>query len=691
MIKQSGTKNIPNTYIDREISWLSFNDRVLQEAKDSTVPLIERIRFMGIFSNNLDEFYRVRVASLARIIEYSKTVRKPIPGYNPQKVLKQIKKIAIEQQQKFDNLYNKILISALAEEKIFIINEKQLNVTRGNFVKEYFREKVLPALVPVMIEKNKSFPFLKDRAIYLFIKLYNKDTPLKYKMALIELPTDIISRFLILPETNQLKFVILLEDVIRYCLEDIFSIFNYRDFEAYTIKLTRDAELDSDLDLSMNLIESLSKSLKQRKKGKPTRFVHDEGMPQDMLDFLIQKLNLIPDSIIPGGRYHNFKDFMDFPNVNRPDLEYSPIPPLEINNLNRAHSILAEISKRDYMLHLPYHSFDYIIRVLREAAIDPKVVSIKMTLYRVAKNSRIVNALINAVRNGKKVTVVLELKARFDEENNIYWNQKLTEEGVKVLHGVPGKKVHAKMCLVTRREKNKMQHYGILSTGNFNEKTARVYADHVLLTKETSITSEMVKVFSSLEKNTIRGEYTYLMVSPLDMRTKIYVLIENEIKHAQAGKASGIFIKLNSLADTKLIDLLYEASRAGVKIRMIIRGICCLIPGMKGLSENIEVISIVDKFLEHTRVFIFENNGKELMYVSSADWMIRNLDNRVEVAFPVLNADIRKEIKYLLDLQWKDNTKARKIDASQKNSYRVTRGENHRAQRDIYNYLRDHN
>lgn len=675
-------------YINRELSWLSFNDRVLQEAHDPTVPLVERFRFMGIFSSNLDEFFRVRVASLTRLHAMHKKDKKFI-GYNPQKVLKQIKQQVIRQQQKFEYLYNEVLVKALAEEKIFIIGEKQLNVTRGAFVKQYFKDRVLSTLVPVMIEKQKPFPFLKDKSIYLYIKLYNREAPSKYKLALIEVPTDVHSRFLILPETNNLKFIILLEDVIRYCLDEIFSMFNCNEYEAYTIKMTRDAELDLETDLSASVIDVLSKGLKQRKKGKPVRMLYDNELPPDMLNFLVEKLSLVADNMIPGGRYHNFKDFIGFPNVGGPALEYTKNIPLEIEQLNREHHILNAIAKKDYMIHLPYQSFNYVIRLLRESAIDPKVTSIKITLYRVAQDSRIINALINAARNGKAVTVVFELKARFDEENNINWRQKLVDEGVNVLLGVPEKKVHAKMCLITRREKNKLVRYAHLSTGNYNEKTALLYGDHSFFTADPHITEEMNRLFNYLEKGVVKGSYTQLLVAPAEMRKRIMGYIDHEIRWAKAGKKAGIFIKLNSLVDTELINKLYQASQAGVKIRLIIRGICCLVPGVKGLSENIEAISIVDKFLEHARVFVFENGGKELMYVSSADWMVRNLDNRVEVAFPVRDKEILAEMRTILEMQWRDNTKARVLNAAQSNRYVVAKGENYRAQIDIYNYLKD--
>jgi polyphosphate kinase len=682
-------KNSSNPpFINREISWLLFNDRVLQEAHDPKVPLFERLRFMGIFSNNLDEFFRVRVASVTRMLEVDKKDQDRIL-YKPEKVLKQIKQIVLKQQQKFESLYNDVLLKELADEKVFIINENQLNVSKGTFVKQYFRDKILPSLVPIMIEKDKPFPYLKDRSIYLVVKLYKPEDPSKYKLSVLELPTDLHSRFLVLPQTNNLKYIILLDDVIRYCLNDIYHILNMSSYEAYTIKLTRDAEIDFDLnDLQLNLLDSFTKSLKQRKRGKPVRFVYDQSMPKDLLQFLKEKQNLSIDSLIPGGRYHNFKDFISFPTLKLPHLNYSENAPLDIPSFNQSNSIFGAIASSDRVVHLPYQKFDYIIQFLREAAIDPKVESIKITLYRIAKESMVANALINAARNGKKVLVILELKARFDEENNIYWTQKFLEEGVKVLHSVPNMKIHSKICLISRKEKGVNTLYANISTGNFNEKTARIYADESIFTANKKITTELHKVFEHLERGTIDGEYKNILVSPLNLRKQIEKFIKRETQHALNGKKASILLKLNSLADEKIIQLLYEASRAGVKIKIIVRGICCLVPGRKNFSENIEVISIIDRYLEHARIFCFHNSGKEVMYVSSADLMIRNLDMRVEVAIPILDHKVKKEIKSILDLQLKDNTKARIINKENNNAYKLNDEQALRSQYETYQLLK---
>lgn len=676
-------KRIP--LINREISWLYFNDRVLQEAADPTVPLIERIRFLAIFSSNLDEFYRVRVATLSRLANLNEK-SKEILGYNPKKILNQIKNIVVKQERKFNNLYENIIIKQLAEEKIFLLNDKQLNVARGTFVKNYFREKLLATLVPIMLDSSMLLPELRDRAIYFFVKL-TKNKKVRY--ALIEIP-DNLSRFIVLPETNNLKFITLLDDVIRYNLEDIFFIFDHDSIDAFSIQLTRDAELDLDKEVSGKFIDSLSKSLQKRRKGKPMRLLYDADMPMDMLKHLVSKMGLHGESLIPGNRYHNFKDFIKFPNVGKPELEYPKYLPLPVSDLSFGKSLMGMIAKRDYLINTPYQSYDYVIHFLREAAIDPKVKEISIAVYRLAENSRIIHALINAAKNGKKVTCLVELRARFDEQNNITWSHRLEEEGVKVIYGVPDYKVHSKICLVSRMEKQKLNYYACLSTGNYNEKTAKVYADHTLLTNNKKITDDLVVIFKALNKSTLPKGLKSLIVSPIDSRPAIYKLIDNEIKSAKAGKPAYMVLKMNSLADEQLITKLYQASSAGVKIQLIIRGMCCLVPGIKDYSENIEVISIVDKYLEHARVHIYCNGGNELIYLTSADFMTRNIDSRVEVGFPIYDEILKKEVRDIINIQLSDNTKAREINSLNSNKYHKTRSDIPvRAQIDIYNYLKN--
>jgi polyphosphate kinase len=679
-------KNIP--LINREISWLSFNDRVLQEAADKSVPLVERIRFLAIFSSNLDEFYRVRVATLNRLSSVN-TKSKELLGFNPKKTLNEIKNIVVQQENKFNHLYRDIILKELEQQKIFILNEQQLNVSRGLYVQNYFREKVLSTLVPVMIDKNEPFPELKDRAIYFFVRLVQNKNLEKSRLALIEIPTAGANRFLELPETNKLKFITLIDDVIRYCLDEIFFIFKYDQIESYSIQLTRDAELNLDKHVSDKFIEALTKSLNKRSKGRPMRLLYDKDMPLDMVNYLVDKLDLNIDGLIPGNRYHNFKDFISFPNVGDASLEYSPLPSLPVNGLSIISSIFAQIAKRDYLINLPYQSFDYIIHFLREAAIDPKVKEISITLYRLAENSRVIHALINAAKNGKKVYCFLELKARFDERANIYWSNKLEEEGVIVNYGILDYKVHSKICLVKRQERGHIKYYSNLATGNFNEKTAKLYGDHSLFTANPEINAELVKLFEGLRTQTFYKGYTHLIVSPLESRQKLNSLINQEIKNAKAGKIAYIILKMNSLTDEEVIAKLYAANNAGVNIKLIIRGMCCLVPGVKGFSERIEVISIIDRFLEHARVWIFANSGKEKVYLTSADIMARNLDQRVEVGFPILDQEVKSEILKIIDIQLNDNTKAREINQQNNNRYRKIKSKIPvRAQTDIYHYLK---
>lgn len=674
--------------INRELSWLAFNERVLQEAEDKTVPLIERLKFLGIYSNNRDEFFRVRVATLKRVVKHQKKAEE-LMGENPLRLLDKIQKAVIFQQEKFERTYQ-LIIKELKKQNIFIIDEKQLTPIQGAFVKNYFREKVKSSLFPIMLDNTTPFPYLKDRLGYLIIKLGRNDKTKKSKFAIIEVPTDNISRFLVLPKDKEKSYIVLLDDVIRFCLDDIFQNFEYDYVKAYNIKLTRDAEIDIDNDLSKSFVEKISKGLKARKKGQPVRLVYDSAIAPDMLDFIMKKIKLgKEDNPIPGGRYHNFKDFISFPNVGHPDLSYKKIKPLKHPDLKDQSSIIKIIKKKDVLLTYPYQSFDHIIDFLREASIDPKVQSIKITLYRVAKNSSIVQALINALKNGKQVTAVIELQARFDEEANIYWSDKLKEEGATVIYGVPQLKVHSKMFLITRKESGTINHYAHIGTGNFNGDTSRVYTDHTLLTSNSQITEEVEKVFNFYSDNLKGGSYKHLLVSPFYMRKRLVQLINKEIQNAKANKPASLFLKLNNLVDPEMIRKLYEASSEGVEIKLIIRGICSLVAGVKGLSENIEAISIVDKNLEHSRVFIFHNNGDEKYFISSADWMTRNLDYRSEVAVPIYDASIQKQLKAIMDTLWADNTKARVLGSNQNNEYRKPTDKTKvRAQEKIFTLLK---
>ncbi len=678
-------------YIARELSWLSFNERVLQEAADPQVPLLERMKFLGIFSSNLDEFFRVRVATLTRLVDLGDAKEAIIP--DPSNTLKQIQKITLEQHQRFNSVYQGIL-DELARRRIYIIDEKGLSAEQGEWVKFFFQTQVRSRLFPVMLDQVDKFPELRDAYITLAVCLYRGDDESKVKYALIEVPTDRISRFVILPQVRRTQYIMLLDDVIRYALGDIFSRFHFNRFTAHTIKLTRDAGLDIDDDISQSYIKKISKSVKQRKEGSPVRFIYDSEIPETLLKLFIRQFHLdSQDTLIPGARYHNFKDFMKFPQFDFAHSRYEPVQALPHQAIDRETSFFEIMDRQDFILHYPYHSFDYVIDLLREASIDPHVSSIRITVYRVAAHSSVLNALINAVKNGKSVTVVLELQARFDEEANIYWANKLQEEGVRVIFGVTGLKVHSKLCLITRRGKGKnkrsLKKYALIGTGNFNEATALTYSDHTLFTSDRRLTTEVQAIFDFFESPYKVPAFKHLLVSPFDFRQKITRMIKNEIANAREGKEAYIFWKLNNLVDSRIITRLYEASKAGVKIKLIVRSMFSLIPGVPGFSDNIEAVSIVDQYLEHTRIYVFCNNGAERIFISSADLMPRNLDGRVEVTCPVYDESIQRELKGFLDIQWKDNVKARVYEQNSVN--RVKRGNAKikvRAQQEIYRYLK---
>ena len=683
--KQKSTLPLRN----KELSWLAFNGRVLQEASDISVPLLERLSFLGIFSSNLDEFFRVRVAQLRRLEQFGAGARR-LMGEDPAAVLKEIHATVLKQQAQFESTYRSIL-RELQEHGISIITENELSPTQETFIKEFYRQKLRPTLIPLMINHLTEFPQLKDQAIYLAICLYNSGSR-RSEYALIEIPTDVLSRFVILPAVDDRRHVILLDDVIRYGLRDIFSIFPFDHFEAFTIKLTRDAQLDLDDDLYESYIEKISKGLKQRRSGAPVRFIYDNQIPRRLLKLLQHKMGLDAESgsFIPGGRYHNFKDFMDFPRIGPKKLSATPRPPLAHKDIDAAATFFKAIRRRDALVHYPYQTFDYVIEFLRQAAIDPKVRSIKMTLYRVARNSKIVNALINASRNGKRVTVVMELQARFDEADNVYWSERLQEEGVRVINGVPGLKVHAKLILITRVSHRKTMLYANVGTGNFNETTAQVYTDDSLFTADERITGEVSRVFGFLESNYRRATFKHLMVSPYDTRRKLTKLIDTEIKNAGKGRPARIILKINNLEDRGLIRKLYEAGQAGVEVRLMVRGMFSLVPGVKEVSERIEATAILDRFLEHSRVMAFANGGAEKLYIASGDWMERNIDHRVEVACPVYDPSLKKQLTDVLNILWNDNVKARVLDKDLKNRYRTVAGSKRtHAQEAIYAYLNE--
>jgi polyphosphate kinase len=677
-------------YINREISWLSFNDRVLQEAADKTTPLIERFKFLGIFSNNRDEFYRVRVATVKRLAKLGKKALS-VYGEDPKDLLTRLQRKVIEQQNIFENIYQELL-KELAEKNVFVVNEKQLTSTQRIFVTEYFNNELVSNLFPVMIDDTKPFPYMKDKASYLYLKLESHVQNKRNKYAIIEIPSRTTSRFVALPQHGKKHYIMLVDDVIRFNTDQIFEVFGYRTVETYNIKLTRDAELEMDNDVSKSMIEKISKSVKARKQGQPVRFVYDAAMPDDMLKYIMKKLGMAKkDNAIPGGRYHNFKDFINFPKLGEKELSYTQRVAIEHPDLaHNPFTTLKAIKQKDILLHYPYHTYNHIINLLREASIDPSVESIKITLYRVADSSKIANALINAVKNGKKVMVLVELQARFDEENNIYWANKLQEEGARVIYGVPGLKVHSKLLLVAARENGKEVFYSHIGTGNFNENTSRIYTDFSLLTANREISADLNKIFDFYENNFKVQSFKHLFVAPFFMRKDFIQLINKEIQIAKSKKPAAITLKMNSLVDKEMIAKLYEASRAGVKIKLIIRGACSLVTEMEGWSDNIEAYSIVDKYLEHARIFIFNNNGQEKIFISSADWMSRNLDNRSEVAVPIYDEAVRKQIKDIINIQLSGNTKVRIIDRKQENHYKKAKpGEKKvRVQDEVYNYLK---
>jgi len=677
---------IKSLILNREISWLYFNGRVLQEAADKRNPLIERLKFLGIFSNNRDEFFRVRVATLNRIEKVGK-IRQG-NDFNPKKVLQQIGEIVQVQEKEFQRIFNAI-VTEFPEHNIHIITEKQLTLKQGEFVREYFQEQVRVFLFPLMISSIKDISSLIDKSIYLAVSLESNNTQVKPNYALIEVPTRSVSRFLILPKVGKKQFVMLLDDVIRFCLSEIFFLLGYDKYSAYTVKVTRDAELDIDTDVSKSFLEVMAESIKQRKRGNPVRFVYDNSIPEEFLKLITKKLEIRKDDPIrEGGRYHNFKDFMTFPDLDHPELEYPPMPPKRHPEITLNTSIITLMKEKDIMLHFPYQTFRHVIDLLREASIDPKVRSIKMTIYRAAKNSSVINSLISAARNGKYVTVYLELQARFDEEANIYWTGRLQEEGVKVIHNIPGYKVHSKLLLIRRKENNKNALYAMVSTGNFNEDTARVYADDSLLTTDPRICMDVYAAFDQMESAYRPYKYRSMVLAPFNMRNHFIRMLNYEIRQAKAGKEAWAIIKLNNLVDDTIVRKLYQASQAGVELRLIVRGICVALPGIPGMSDNIQGISIVDRFLEHSRILVFCNGGDPKYYITSADWMVRNFDNRIEVACPIYDKKIQKELWDMLQIQLSDNTKARILGGDgSPNRYRKNKGKPVRSQVKIYEYL----
>ena len=674
---------ILNNYRSKELSWLSFNERLLQEAERSDVPLIEKIKFLGIYSNNLDEFFRVRVAILKRIAQVDK--RTQLDGGYPLDILKEVQRIVLKQSQRFETIYRKLL-KELKENHIYLVNECELSEEQKEHVADYFIKKVRPKLMPLILAKGRALPDLNDDAIYFAIELKNKKEQ-KVDYALMEIPS-VLDRFFTLPSNDKKKCIMLLDDVIRLELRDIFYMLEFDEVNAYTIKLTRDAELDITDDLAQNYVEKIARGLERRKEAPPVRFVHDQNIPEDFLKLLLRKLNFSrDDAIIKGGRYHNFKDFMGFPNVGIEKLSYPSLAPIPHHDIKKGGTFISTLKQKDILLHFPYHSFRHFIEFLQEASIDPAVKEIKLTIYRVAKNSSVVNALINAARNGKKVTAIFELQARFDEKANIKWANVMKDEGVKVVYGVPGLKVHSKLCLIVRKEKRQVVNYACIGTGNFNEDSAKVFSDHLLLTSHYGITREVTNVFDFFEKNYKNNRYTHLLVSPFSLRTKFSQMLQNEINNAREGKKAYAYIKVNNLVDLAIIRKLYRAKKAGVDVRLNVRGMFSLVPLFDDVTEAIPSIGLIDRFLEHSRFFVFCNGGDPKVYISSADLMSRNLDRRVEVACPIYDDDLRKQIIDMFNIQWKDNSAARILNNRLDNRMKPKGKKRHRSQIEFYEYL----
>jgi polyphosphate kinase len=651
-------------FFPRELSWLSFNSRVLQEAKDRSVPLIQRVRYLGIFSSNLDEFFRVRVAEVRRLISVSTGKERD----QAKVLLASIQSRVVALQAEFESIYQ-LLLRELAKRKIYLINEQQLDDGQLEFVRHYFFQTVLPELEPILLRDDQPIPNLTDESLYLAVRLISTEGE---QFAVIEVPTDRLPRFIQIPKKRGRRLgrvYIVLDNIIRACLVQVFrGVFDIEEAAAYCFKFSRDAELELDASINESLIERMASSLKQRRKAHAVRFVYDQRMPESMVDYLRKRFGFGKyDSLIPGARYHNSKDFMDFPNAGPRYLEFKPLPTIAIPRLDDQASIFANIREQDVFLYYPYHRFDYIIDVLKTAALDPAVTSIKICLYRVANNSRVVDALINAINNGKRVVAVVELAARFDEQANIQWSQRLTDAGVEVIFGIQGLKVHSKLFLIERREEGRTQFYSHVGTGNFNEKTAKLYTDFSLLTCDQQIGQDVAAVFDFLKYSYLRPDYQALMVSPHTSRSGIIQKIEREIRNARDGYTAMIILKCNNLVDEALTLKLYEASQAGVEIRLIVRGMCGLVPGIAGVSENIEAISIVDRYLEHPRAYVFYNRGRPEYFIGSADLMTRNFDARVEVLCPVRDHAAQRLLQDILDQQWYDNVKARVLDAEQKN------------------------
>lgn len=683
-------------YFKRDISWLSFNYRVLMEAEDDTLPIYERIKFLSIYSSNMEEFYEIRVAEHRGVI-----MKKNYTDESSEEAEATLAAITNEvnwQQKEYHRVFHHVILPELERQGIHLYQDSRPEPFHEEFVRNFFNEEVFPFLAPVVIQKDDIRTFIRDRRLYLVIRMKKKKTEQEEKTAespafqyvLMKIPFSKVPRFIELPKHEGKSYIMFIDDIIRANLSSVFI--GYEIDSCYNIKISRDADIYLEDETSSTIVENIRKKLKKRKIGALSRFMYDMDMPKDFLDFLCQAFSISQEDLVMGGRYNNLQDLIKLPNPGSKELEWKSPSPMRVPYLDEMGSMIRAVKKQDVFLHFPYESFDYLIRLLMEAAFDPKVDEIKITQYRVAENSAVINTLISAAQNGKKVTVFVELKARFDEENNMSSSEKMKQAGIQIIYSIPGLKVHAKVAVILRKDDGngrKWKDIAYLSTGNFNEKTARVYSDMALLTSNPAIVQDINKVFAILEGKLESPTFTHLLVARFNMVPELDRMIEREIEHVRAGRKGRIILKMNGLHDTHMINSLYRASECGVEIDLIVRGICCLIPN-RPYSRNIRITRIVDMFLEHSRVWYFYNDGEEEVYLASADWMRRNLNRRIETAFPILDASIRQMIIDILHIQLKDNVKACWIDEKLQN---VPKKDDSpvkvRAQMEIFNYLRE--
>lgn len=676
---------VVENYFDRDLSWLSFNYRVLMEARDQSLPVYDRLKFLAIHSSNLDEFFRVRVATIRNLARIKKKKVKAHFTIPPKEVLEMVLKETMRQQEEYAHIFHKEILSELRDQGIFLYQKEDILEEHKNAVRHIFRSNVLSYLQPVFINKDSS-TFLENRALYFFVALKRPGQEEEY-YALLNIPSEMMERFISLPVINGIHYYIMLDDIIRSNIHRVFP--GYEVLGSYSIKMNRDADLNIEDEFTGDLVDKLKKQLAKRAKGSACRFLYDADMPQEYIGLLKTSFSLLNKEMMEGGRYHNFYDFIKFPNPKKPDLQEAAFPSIASQALNDSESVFEAVLGGDKILHFPYQSYDYVLSFFNEAAIDPNVTEIRATFYRIASDSLIANALISAARNGKNVMVFVELKARFDEANNIKWAQKMEDVGIQIIYSIPDLKVHAKVACIRRETNGKIERFAYFGTGNFNESTANIYSDHGLLTSNNLLIDELEEVFSYLHSQGPVKEFKHLLVSQFNLKQRFIELIDREIENASQGKDAYIMIKLNNLEEREMIDKLYMASQAGVKIDLINRGICCLIPGREGLSENIRVIRLLDKYLEHARVFYFANNGEPEMWMGSADWMNRNLHRRIEVVFPILDPALFKQVKDILDLQLRDNTKSVILDENHENHRITTKEDPIRAQAEIYFYLKN--